>query len=68
MIEQGSLIDRIDYNIEETFQHIEKGVGHLQKANENAESPCARKCMFILIIGILAMAIVIGFKLSKSTP
>lgn len=68
VIEQGSLIDRIDFNIEETYQHVEKGVGHLQSANEKAESPCARKCMCFLIIGILIMAVVVGFKLSNSNP
>jgi hypothetical protein len=46
---------------------VEKGVIHLEGANEKAESPCARKCMYFLIIGILAMAVVIGFKLSNST-
>lgn len=66
VIEQGSLIDRIDYNIEETFNHVEKGIGHLKGADEKAESPCARKCMCFLILAILVMAVVIGFKLSKS--
>ena len=66
VIEQGSLIDRIDYNIEETLQHVEKGVVHLKGADEKAESACARKCMCFLILAILVMAIVIGFKLSNS--
>ena len=67
VIEQGSLIDRIDYNIEETYQHVERGVVHLEGANEKVESACARKCMCILILAILVMAVVIGFKLSNST-
>jgi len=33
VIEQGSLIDRIDFNIEETFSHVDKGVEHLEKAD-----------------------------------
>lgn len=65
VIDQGSLIDRIDFNIEETFTHIEKGITHLKGADESASSPCAQKCMCILIMLILAMACVIGFKMSK---
>jgi t-SNARE complex subunit (syntaxin) len=66
VIEQGSLIDRIDFNIEETVGHVERGVEHLRGANEKASSPCAQKCMVILIILILGMACVIGFKMSKT--
>lgn len=65
VIEQGSLIDRIDFNIEEAFLHVERGITHLRGAEDKASSPCARKCMCILIILILAMACVIGFKVAK---
>lgn len=41
VIEQGSLIDRIDVNIEETLTHVEKGNEHLRGAEDNASSPCA---------------------------
>lgn len=33
VIEQGSLIDRIDVNIEETYEHTVKAVAHLEVAN-----------------------------------
>lgn len=29
VIDQGSMIDRIDYNIDETIKHTKKGVEHL---------------------------------------
>lgn len=32
VIEQGSIIDRIDFNIEETFTHVEMGNKHLRGA------------------------------------
>lgn len=41
VIEQGSIIDRIDCNIEETFEHIKVGNTHLRNADENARSSCA---------------------------
>jgi len=65
VIEQGSLLDRIDFNIEETYTHTEKGVVHLSSADAKASNPCAQKCMLILIAMIIAMAVIIGFKLSK---
>lgn len=65
VIQQGSLIDRIDFNIEEAHEHIENGLGHLRNVEEKVDSPCARRTMCFLILGILALAIVIGFKLSK---
>ena len=46
---------------------MKNGVDHLKGANEKAESPCARKCMCFLIIAILVMATVIGFKLSADS-
>lgn len=36
VIDQGSIIDRIDFNIEETFNHIDRGVEHLKSADEKA--------------------------------
>lgn len=41
VIDQCSLIDRIDFNIEETLVHLDKGVDHLRGAEENASSPFA---------------------------
>ena len=32
VLEQGTIIDRIDYNIDKTMEHTEKGVKHLRKA------------------------------------
>ena len=59
------MIDRIDFNIEETLEFVTKGRKHLEGADEKADSPCARKCMCVLILAIIIMAMVIGFKLAK---
>jgi t-SNARE complex subunit (syntaxin) len=32
VLEQGSIIDRIDFNIDETLVHVEKGNEHLMHA------------------------------------
>ena len=65
VIEQGSLIDRIDFNIEEAAGHVDRGVGRLRKAEKHAASPCASKCMCVLILLVLAMACVLGFKIAR---
>lgn len=33
VIEQGSIIDRIDFNIDETLFHVLEGKEHLRKAD-----------------------------------
>ncbi len=33
VIDQGSIIDRIDFNIEETFNHIDRGIIHLKNVD-----------------------------------
>lgn len=64
VIHQGSLIDRIDFNIEETFTHIQKGNEHLRSADEWASNKYARKCIVCLMSAILILAVVLGFKYS----
>lgn len=62
VIEQGSLIDRIDVNIESTLEHTQKAVVRLVAAEEAASSPFADKVMKILAIMILMMAVILGLK------
>ena len=40
-------------------------VCHNSKADKHASSPCATKCMCVLILLIVAMACVMGFKIAK---
>ena len=65
VIDQGSIIDRIDVNIEETFFHIEQGKEHLIKADKHASSSCAEKCMLLLVAIIIILAVVLGVKYSS---
>jgi syntaxin 16 len=65
VIEQGSLIDRIDFNIEETVGHVERGVEHLRKAEEHAECTCASKCMLVLVGLIFLLVIAFGLTHKK---
>ena len=49
MIEQGSLVDRIDVNIESTLTHTQQAVVHLEAADEAASSAFADKMMKVMI-------------------
>ena len=65
VIEQGTIIDRIDCNIEETFDHVQQGKEHLINAEKNASSSCAEKCMLVLVAIIIILAVILGFKYSS---
>lgn len=62
VIEQGSLIDRIDVNIEQTYEHTVKAVKHLESAEHHASSSFADKIIKVLVILIISMALVLGTK------
>lgn len=62
VIEQGSLIDRIDVNIDSTLTHTKKAVVHLEAADEHASSPFADKVMKILVVMIMILAVLLGLK------
>lgn len=62
VIEQGSLIDRIDVNIESTLTHTKQAVAHLVAADEHASSTIADKVMKVLVVLIFLLAIILGLK------
>lgn len=62
VISQGSLVDRIDVNIDSTLQHTKNAVVHLVAADEHASSPFAERIMKVLVIMILIMGIILGLK------
>lgn len=50
VLTQGTIIDRIDYNLTTTSKHVKMGNQELKKAIKIAESGFAKKCKNILII------------------
>lgn len=66
VIDQGSIVDRIDYNIESTLEHTKKAVVHLQGAEEAASSPFADRVIRGLVTMIIVLAVVMGYKFSSS--
>lgn len=62
VIEQGSLLDRIDANIENTAQAVSEGNKHLEEANRKQESSCFNKLRLILAILITLLLAVFFIK------
>ena len=60
VIEQGSIIDRIDINIDCTVEHTSKAVIHLEAANEASSSSFADNVIKALVIMILIFAAILG--------
>lgn len=43
VIDQGTILDRIDYNMEQVATAVEEGVKELQKADKHQKASQARK-------------------------
>jgi syntaxin 16 len=57
--EQGTVLDRIDYNIEEAHHHVEKAVVELGKAQHQQKKYTKKLCMMLLCVMILVMLIIV---------
>ena len=56
VIEQGTILDRIDYNIENAAVHIEKGNEKLVKTLKIEKSTRARSCLVCLAVSVMCAA------------
>jgi len=59
--EQGELVDRIDYNIENTSIKVEKGLDQLKKANRYQKNNRKMKCILILAISFVFLLLMLVF-------
>lgn len=62
VIEQGTLVDRIDYNVEKTLTHTQKAKVELHKAHKYQSSKCADYCIKVLIIMIAIFSVLLILK------
>ena len=62
IIFQGTILDRIDYNIYESRHNIRRGNREMEETHERLKSDCLRRINQILIICIFIMSILIIFK------
>lgn len=62
VIHQGSILDRIDYNIDTAFDNTKKAHKELVEANNYMKSNCARNSILILLIIIFFEALLLLLK------
>ena len=63
VMEQGSILDRIDYNIEEASIHVDKGKKNIKKAESYQKKNCYRNAVMILIVTIFIECVLLIFKI-----
>jgi syntaxin 16 len=70
VIDQGSLLDRIDYNVEKTATEMKAADKELTVATGYQKKSLKRKIIFLLLLIIAGMFILLGLKVShkKSAP
>ena len=65
VLESGTILDRIDYNIEEAKAHVGNAKKELIKAENSMTSNCVRNVNMCLISWIFLMGLLIIFKIMK---
>ena len=65
VIDQGTALDRIDYNLENTSVHMSEAVQHLEAANNYSKGARLRNFILILLALILVMVVILVIRLAK---
>jgi syntaxin 16 len=62
VVEQGTILDRIDYNIDNAHRGVIDANDELRKADKNLSSNCARNANVTLIFAIFVLSLLILLK------
>lgn len=60
VIEQGTILDRIDYNVEQTLTKVVEGTEQIRQADDYSKRSCTLKmmCFFLLVITVEVLILV----------
>ena len=61
--EQGTILDRIDYNIDVSYNNSRRGLKFIKKAEEHQNESCFRNVILLLFVIIFVESILIIFKI-----
>ena len=62
IVDQGTILDRIDYNLEMTEHHVEKAVENLTEASQSQKKARQKMCIYLLLVAVLLMVLVVIFQ------
>ncbi|CAL1707543.1 unnamed protein product [Somion occarium] len=62
VIDQGTLLDSVEYNIEQTAVQVQDAVKELDMATQYQKNTGRRKCIFLLLLIIFGLILVLIFK------
>ena len=62
VVEQGTILDRIDYNIDTAKDNTAKGKQHLINAENLQKNGCFRNAMIVIVLVIFFEGILMIFK------
>eukprot|EP00762_Andalucia_godoyi_P001813 ANDGO_06038.mRNA.1 Syntaxin-41 len=62
VVEQGSILDRIDYNLEQSAAQVTEAVKELSKASDYQKKARMKLCILLLIVGIICIGIALMVK------
>ncbi|KAJ7287516.1 syntaxin-like t-SNARE protein TLG2 [Mycena rebaudengoi] len=62
VIDQGTLLDSVEYNIEQTAYQVEDAVKELKVATGYQKNTGRRQCIFLLLLVIFGLIVVLIFK------
>ncbi len=65
VIDQGTVLDRIDFNMEQVVESTTVGVEQLREAEEKHKNSTPRKCIGVLLVLITIMLIILVMKYTR---
>jgi len=62
VIDQGTILDRIDYNMEQVATSVEEGVKELTRAEKSQKQSRVILCIMFLLVAVIVMVFIVTFK------
>lgn len=64
VIQQGTLLDRIDYNLEQTIEYVEVANEELQQTEQIMKYSRVTICLLLIVIVFIGILLLVGIRLA----